>query len=137
MAVRIEAGSPAGQFLISQGVSEAALGAAKFRVLNWQAGDALTVMWPLGSATIFVRSRFLELGADGELEVSRRLPLLRHELFHVQQGLDWGFFGYWAKHLWARVRHRSISAKKSSVEAPAYVVQYAAHDALDQKGIPR
>jgi hypothetical protein len=137
MSIRISEDSPAGRFFTSQGVSSEALNATKFRVLNWQAGDALTVVWPFGRATVFARSRFLETGDDGELEVSRRLPLLRHELFHVQQGLDWGFAGYWARHLWARVRHFSISAKSSSVEAPAYVAHAAAHAALDELGVPR
>ncbi len=137
MAIQISAASPAGQFLISQGVPVSALNSTRLRVLNWQTGDALTVMLPFGRATIFMKSRFLEVDADGSLPVSRRLPLIRHELFHVQQGQKWGFFSYWARHLWARVRHRSISAKQSSVEAPAYEVQRAAHVALDELGIPR
>ena len=137
MAIRIRPESPAGRFLIAQGVSATALNSTTFRTLNWQAGDALTVMWPFGRATVFIRSRFLETDSVGELPVGRRLPLIRHELFHVQQGLEWGFLSYWARQLWARLRHLSISARESSVEAPAYEAQHTAHAALDETGIPR
>ena len=94
MAVRIKPTSPAGQFLLSQGVTEDVLTATTFRVLNWQAGAAITVMLPLGRAAIFVKSKYLQPDTNGDLPVNRRLPLLRHELFHVQQGKDWGFIGY-------------------------------------------
>lgn len=137
MAVRIRTDSPAGQFLVSQGVSASVLDSTRFRSLNWQAGDALTVVWPFGRATVFIRSRFLEADPAGDLPVDRNLPLIRHELFHVQQGQEWGFLSYWARHLWARVRHRSISAKESSVEAPAYEVHRTAHAALDEVEVPR
>lgn len=129
--VRITSTSPAGQFLISQGVSESHLDAARFTKLNWQFGDALTVVWPFGRATIFMKSRFLETDDSGEFPVGRNLGLIRHELHHVEQGHNWGFIKYWARHLWARIKHRSISAKQSSVEAPAYELQRAAYAALD------
>lgn len=132
---RIRPDSEAGQFLVGQGVTEAELNTATFRVLNWQAGDALTVVWPFGGATIFIKSSFLRPDSDGDLPVDRKLPLIRHELFHVKQGIDWGFIKYWTKHLWARVRHLSISAKSSSVEAPAYELQRTADTALDQLGL--
>ena len=130
--LRISPSSAAGQFLTSQGVSESVLESAKFRVLNWQAGDALTVVWPNRNATVFVRSRYIETDDAGELPISWKLALIRHELYHVEQGQQWGFFKYWARHLWARVKHRSISAKNSSVEAPAYVLQRQARAELDE-----
>lgn len=129
--VRISSNSAAGQFLISQGASESVLETANFRVLNWQFGDALTVMLPFGKATIFTKTRFIATDESGEIPVGRHLALIRHELHHVEQGREWGFFKYWARHLWARVRHGSISAKQSSVEAPAYELQRAAYVALD------
>lgn len=130
--VQIRSSSPAGQFLISQGVTEAALNAAGFRVLNRQFGDALTVVWPTGKAMIFMKSKFLEVDDSGELPMGRNLALIRHELHHVQQGHEWGFLKYWTRHLWARVKHRSISAKTSSVEAPAYELQRKARAALEE-----
>ncbi len=129
--LRISSTSPAGQFLISQGVTETVLNAAKFRALNFQAGDALTVVWPNRNATIFIRSRYIEPDESGELPVTWKLALIRHELHHVEQGQQWGFFRYWARHLWARVKYRSISAKNSPEEAPAYVLQRQARAELD------
>jgi hypothetical protein len=136
MAIRIKPTSAAGQFLLSQGVTEDVLNAATFRMLNWQAGAAITVMLPFGIAAIFVKSKYLQPDANGDLPVNRRLPLIRHELFHVQQGKDWGFFGYWVKQLWSRVRYMSITAPNSPVEKPAYDAQAAAHATMDQLGIP-
>ena len=136
MAVRIKPTTPAGQFLISQGVPETTLEAASFRVLNWQAGAAVTVMLPFGKAAVFVKSKYLQPDPNGDLPVNRRLPLLRHELFHVQQGLDWGFIMYWVKQIWARVRYMSITAPNSPVEKPAYDDHKAAHATMDQLGIP-
>lgn len=133
MKIRVD--SDAGKFLIDQGVKRDALEKTNFRVLNWQAGGALTVIWPFGRVTVFIKSRYLEPDSNGDLPVNRKLPLIRHEFFHVAQGEEWGFFKYWAKHLWARVRHLSISAKNSSVEAPAYVLQREAHAALDDLGL--
>ena len=130
--VRIKPESAAGQFLISQDVPEDVLNSTRFRALDWQAGDALTVVWPTRNATVFIKSRFLETDESGDLPVGRNLPLIRHELHHVHQGKQWGFIGYWARHLWARVRHFSLMAKDSSVEAPAYGLQREAHVALDE-----
>ena len=132
MAVRIAPDSSAGMFLKSLGVPDYALASTTFRVLNLQLGDALTVIWPGGRPTVFIKGRFLERDTSGGLPVGRNLPLIRHELYHVEQGREWGFIGYWARHLWARVRHLSVSARSSSVEAPAYDLQRAAHAALDR-----
>jgi hypothetical protein len=136
MAVTIQLDSPAGEFLISQGVPAHALNSTRFLALSLPGGDALTVIRPFGRAMVFIKSQFLKPDLDGDLLADRSLPLLRHELFHVQQGHKWGFISYWARHLWARVRHLNLSPKKSSVEAPAYELLNAAHAALDALGIP-
>ncbi len=133
--MRIDPSSEARTFLISQGATEETLRSASFRVLNLQLGDALTVVWPGGKATIYLKSRFLQPDESGQLPVNRSLALIRHELHHVEQGHNWGFTGYWARHLWARVRHLSVAAKSSSVEAPAYEIQRAAYAALDEMGV--
>ena len=133
--MRVDPSSEAGAFLLSQGATEDELKAANFRVLNAQFGDALTVVWPGGSATIYVKGWFLQPDESGNLPVNRALALLRHELHHVRQGREWGFLGYWSRHLWARVRHLSIAAKSSSVEAPAYEIQRAAYAALAEMGV--
>lgn len=137
MSVRIKPSSPAGQFLMAHGVAESVLNAATFRVLNWQTGDAVTAMLPFGKAAIFVKSKYLQPDANGNLPIDRKLTLLRHELFHVQQGFDWGFVVYWVRQLWARIRYMSITAPNSPVETPAYDAQRAVHAAMDQRGIPR
>lgn len=112
------------------------LKATGFRVLNRQAADALTVVWPFGKATVFIKSEFIETDDSGEIPVGWHLALIRHELYHVEQGRKWGFVGYWACHLWARVKHRSIKAKEASVEAPAYELQRAAEKALSAPDEP-
>ncbi len=129
--VRISPTSAAGQFLLSQGVPESVLTAATFRALNQQMGAALTVVWPTRNATVLIKSKYIETDESGEIPVTYKLALIRHELYHVEQGQQWGFIGYWARHLWARIRHLSVMAKSSSVEAPAYELQATARDALD------
>ena len=128
--LRIKPDSPAGRFMLGQGVSRADLEAATIKTLNRQFGHALTVTWPWGGATIYLKESRMPNIVDGEIAVDDRLPLLRHELVHVEQGRKWGFAGYWARHLWARVRHRSVLAQTSAAERPAYEAQAAAHLAL-------
>lgn len=49
---------------------------------------------------------------------------LRHEFAHCWQVLDWGAFTYLARHIWARLKARSLTAVTSDVEFPCYKVQY-------------
>ena len=100
--MKIDPSSEAGRLLIEMGVSEEDLGATRFVRFNWQAGGAITLPIPFGGCVVLAKSRFLPAGDDGELAVGRHLALLRHEMVHVRQRKEWGFLGYWARHIWAR-----------------------------------
>ena len=83
-------------------------------------GGAITVALPFKRAVILLKSRYLQLP---ELADGRHLALIRHEFCHVNQLQRWGFAQYWLRHLWARVRTRSVLAAESDAEAPCYEAQ--------------
>jgi hypothetical protein len=120
----------AGQALISWGVTERDLRAASFFKCNLQFGGAITLALPMGRCIVLPRSKYLKPGPDGELPVDGSLALIRHELCHVAQARQWGFFGYWRRQLWARVKSRSLLAANSDAERPCYEAGAAARDAL-------
>ncbi|GEM_PF-1760116 len=76
----------------------------------------ITLILPFGKAIVIIESRYLRRDETGELIVDRQIALLRHELCHVQQGEDWGTLGYWRRHIWARIKSRSMAAKETDVE---------------------
>ena len=56
---------------------------------------------------------------------------LRQEHCHAWQILEWGAFTYIGRHIWARVKARSLTAALSDVEFPCYKVQYPDMGAAD------
>ena len=72
---------------------------------------------------------------DDELEDSARIGILRHELCHVRQILDWGALAYVRRQLWARVKTLNLYAKTTPEESACYTAQarVAAHYS-DQAG---
>ena len=81
---------------------------------------SLTVVLPFGKAIVIIESRYLRKDANGQLVIDRELPLLQHEVCHVLHGEDWGTLGYWRRHIWARIKSRSIAAKETDVERHCY-----------------
>ena len=77
---------------------------------------SLTVVLPFGKAIVIIESRYLRKDANGQLVIDRELPLLQHEVCHVQHGEDWGALGYWRCRIWARIKSRSMAAKETEVE---------------------
>lgn len=49
---------------------------------------------------------------------------LRHEFVHCWQLVDWGAFTYLGRHIWARLKARSLTAPISDVEFPCYQAQF-------------
>jgi hypothetical protein len=121
--MRIEATSVGGRRLIGWGVSSVELGRARLFRWDRQKGGAITIALPFNRAVILLRNRYLVRAPDGTLADGRHLALIRHEFCHVAQLQRWGFFQYWLRHLWARVRSRSVLAAESDVEAPCYEAQ--------------
>ena len=128
--MKIAPASAAGQKLMSFGVTAQELDAASFLRLDWQFGSAVTLALPGGKCLVLIKGKYLEKDETGGLRLTPALGYFRHELCHVGQALRWGFFGYWRRHLWARLKTRSILAKESDAERPCYEAGAAARDAL-------
>ena len=105
----------------SFGADPADLDKATFIVFNFQVGAAITLPVPFLGGLILHKSKYLD-GAHKEFKDTPDLWLVRHELCHVSQIRRWGVARYLAKHVWARVRHVSLLAKSSDVEACCYKV---------------
>ncbi len=119
--MRILSTSAAGAELQTFGVSTGHLDRTTF--WGWRKpfiSGGLTVVLPFGKTIVIIESRYLRKDADGELIIDRQIALPRHELCHVQQGEDWGVLGYWRRHIWARIKSRSMGAKETDVERHCY-----------------
>ena len=128
--MKIDPASAAGALLVQFGVTPDELRAASFHRWDLQLGGAITVALPGRRARILMRSHYLPTGADGQLTVGSHLSTVRHELCHVRQLSQWGFLGYWWRHLMARIRTRSVLAQESEEERPCYEAQAQARDEL-------
>ena len=123
--MRFQATSPSGAFLMQRGVSERELAAARVFVFNFQVGAAITLPLPFFGPVILIKRAWLAKDVAGELADTEHVKILCHEFCHVRQILAWGTCAYAAKHLWARVRTLSLSAKSAPVESECYDVQRA------------
>ena len=81
----------------------------------------LTVLLPFGLAITLPIPRRRQL-----ILARRRLDEdeLRHEYCHAWQVVDWGSRHYLWRHIWARIKSRSLTAPMSEVEFPCYKAQY-------------
>ena len=111
----------------SFGAEPADLEKATFLVFNFQVGAAITLPVPFLGGLILHKSKFLDDDRK-EFRDTSDLWLVRHELCHVAQIRRWGVAKYLAKHVWARVRHLSLLAESSRVEACCYQVHRSFRD---------
>ena len=120
--MRFAVSSPSGALLMQRGVAKRELAAARVYVLNFQVGAAITLPVPFFGPVILIKSAWLVMNEKGELTDTEHVQILCHEFCHVRQILDWGTAVYMARHLWARVRTRSLLAKSAPEESECYEV---------------
>ena len=121
--MKIQQNSLSAQRLIQHGVTPAELAAARIFRLKPPNGDGLTLPIPFFGPIILIRRGWLIYDDDGELEDSDNLKMLRHEFCHVKQILEWGVPTYLWRHIWARIKTRSMLAKSSPEESGCYSAQ--------------
>lgn len=109
-----------GRRLRRYGVSSKTLEKTRVYAIRWQPALAFTVPVPFAGCIILVRRTLLDLEADSELADSAALALLVHQFCHAHQRVEWGFFPYLWRHLWARLVSRSIPVRHRQVEREAY-----------------
>ena len=115
--------SPSAQRLMQHGVDARELEAARIYVLDMQLGAAITLPIPILGPTILIKGKRLVFDEEGELEDSARLAVLRHELCHVRQILDWGGLAYMRRQLRARVKTLNLYARTAPEESVCYSAQ--------------
>lgn len=127
--MKIKLDSPSAERLKKHGVGLRELKAAHIFVFDMQAGAAITLPFPILGPVILIKRKWLVFDDDDELEDSARIRILRHELCHVRQILDWGALAYMRRQLLARVKTLSLYAKTTPEESVCYTAQakVAAH----------
>ena len=124
--MRIAIGSPSAERLAQHGVGESEIAATRFYVFNFQIGAAITLPVPLLGPVVLIKGKRLVRDADGELADGPAIRFPVHELCHARQVLDWGTLRYLARHIWARIKTRSVLAANAPEEVPCYEAQEAA-----------
>lgn len=117
------------------------------RVIRWKGlrpNTGITIplgRWTPGSEVIILHNtKPHHSDINSRTGMSARLET--HELGHVDQYQRWGFWGYWRRHIWARLRtirisHKSVltidlMAKCSDVERPIYLKSHGAEYVEEQ-----
>ncbi len=127
--MKIKLDSPSAERLKKHGVALRELKAAHIFVFDMQAGAAITLPFPILGPVILIKRKWLVFNDNDELEDSARVRILRHELCHVRQILDWGALAYMRRQLWARLRTLNLYTKTTPEESVCYTAQakVAAH----------
>jgi hypothetical protein len=118
--MKIALDSLSARTLAVHGVKPRELQAANILVFDFQLGGAITLPFPVLGPVILIKSRWLRYDGDGELEDAATLKVVRHELCHVVQILDWGGLAYLVRHVMARIRSRNLFAKDQPEEKCCY-----------------
>lgn len=136
--MKINLDSPSARRLMQHGVKPRELKASRIFVFDFQIGDAITLPLPIIGPVILIKRRWLVFDDDDQLEDSANLKMLRHELCHVRQIQDWGGLAYMRRHIWARIKTRSILARTAIEESVCYSAQAKVtafyHDRPDIEG---
>ena len=121
--MRIALESPSAERLIQHGVNRKELKAVRIYVFNMQLGAAITLPIPMLGPTILIKRKRLVFDENDDLEDSEKLAILRHELCHVRQIIDWGGLTYMGRQLLARVKTLNLYAKTAPEESVCYSAQ--------------
>ena len=118
--MKIALDSPSAERLEQHGVAQLELEAARIYAFDMQLGAAVTLPIPILGPVILIKREWLVFDDDGELAGEERIRMLRHELCHVRQILDWGGLAYMRRQLWARVKTRNLYASAAPEESECY-----------------
>ena len=118
--MRFAPDSVTGRRLRQHGVSSKALEKTRIYALGWQPVPVWTLPIPFFGCIILIQRTLLDQELDGELADSAALAPLTHQLVHAHQRLEWGFYLYLWRHLWARVVPRGVPIRYRQVEREAY-----------------
>lgn len=121
--MKIDLDSPSAERLTQHGVKKRELNAARIFVFDLQLGAGITLPIPILGPVIFIKRKWLVFDDDDELEDSANIRMVRHEMCHARQILDWGGITYMRRQLWARVTTRSILARTAKEESVCYSAQ--------------
>ena len=121
MKIKLDSDSAARLKKHDVGVRE--LKAVHIFVFDMQAGAAITLPIPILGPVILIKRKWLVFDDDDELEDSARIRILRHELCHVRQILDWGALAYMRRQIWARVKTLNLYAETAPEESVCYTAQ--------------
>ncbi len=118
--MKIQPDGPSAERLRKHDVKLRELKAAHIFVLDWQAGAAITLPFPILGPVILIKRKWLVFDDEDELADDRSLKKLRHEFCHVRQILDWGGLTYMRRQVWARFKTRNLYAKTAPEESACY-----------------
>ena len=121
--MRIRLGSASAELLTKHGVASRELKAARIFVFDFQLGEAITLPFPILGPAILIKRKWLVYNDDDELSDVESIKMLRHEFCHVRQILDWGGLAYLRRHLFARLKTRSLYAMNAPEESECYWAQ--------------
>lgn len=121
--MRIRPGSGSADLLMKHGVAQRELKAAHVFVFDAQFGAAVTLPFPILGPVILIKRKWLVYNDDDELKDAESIKILRHELCHVRQVLDWGSLAYLRRQIIARFKTMSLYAMTAPEESGCYWAQ--------------
>ena len=134
--MKIDLESPSAELLKKHNVAKRELKAARIFVFGYQFGAAITLPIPILGPTILIKRKWLVYDDNDELEDAESIKMLRHELCHVRQILDWGGLAYVRRHILARIKTRNLYARSAPEESDCYWAQAQVEAHYHQGGEP-
>ena len=121
MKIRLDSANA--ELLTRHGVAPRELKAARIFVFDFQLGAAITLPFPILGPVVLIKRKWLVYNNDDQLADVESIKMLRHELCHVRQILDWGGLAYLIRHVLARFKTRSLYARSAPEESDCYWAQ--------------